>query len=139
MQWREHLFTFGARLVRLEGDAHLNRELICEEVTYAPGTDVDSNIDIDWYRLGYQYEFGWDMDDKGSRFSLAPGLQAVVFEPNDEPLWAEIRLNVGAFMQGLFRQGAFQGRSPKEAYFVRCGSNTTTQDDINRGIVNNSM
>lgn len=68
--------------------------------------------------------------------SLYRGTQWVVFEPNDEPLWAEIRLNVGAFMQSLFRQGAFQGRSPKEAYFVRCGSNTTTQDDINRGIVN---
>lgn len=68
--------------------------------------------------------------------SLFRGTQWVVFEPNDEPLWAEIRLNVGAFMQSLFRQGAFQGKSPREAYFVRCGSDTTTQDDINKGIVN---
>ena len=68
--------------------------------------------------------------------SLYRGTQWVVFEPNDEPLWAEIRLNVGAFMQSLFRQGAFQGKSPREAYFVRCGHDTTTQDDINRGIVN---
>lgn len=68
--------------------------------------------------------------------SLYRGTQWVVFEPNDEPLWAQIRLNVGAFMQNLFRQGAFQGRSPREAYFVRCGSDTTTQNDINRGIVN---
>ena len=68
--------------------------------------------------------------------SLYRGTQWAVFEPNDEPLWAEIRLNVGAFMQNLFRQGAFQGRSPKEAYFVRCGSNTTTQIDINLGVVN---
>ena len=42
--------------------------------------------------------------------SLYRGTQWVVFEPNDEPLWAQIRLNVGAFMQNLFRQGAFQGR-----------------------------
>lgn len=68
--------------------------------------------------------------------SLFRGTQWVVFEPNDEPLWAEIRLNVGAFMQTLFRQGAFQGRSPRESYFVRCGSDTTTQNDINRGVVN---
>ena len=68
--------------------------------------------------------------------SLFRGTQWVVFEPNDEPLWAQIRLNVGAFMQNLFRQGAFQGSSPREAYFVRCDSTTTTQSDIDLGIVN---
>jgi hypothetical protein len=68
--------------------------------------------------------------------SLYRGTQWVVFEPNDEPLWAQIRLNVGAFMQNMFRQGAFQGRSPKEAYFVKCDKETTTQNDINLGIVN---
>ncbi len=68
--------------------------------------------------------------------SLYRGTQWVVFEPNDEPLWAQIRLNLGAFMQSLFRQGAFQGKTPKEAYLVKCDSETTTQDDINRGVVN---
>ena len=68
--------------------------------------------------------------------SLFRGTQWVVFEPNDEPLWAQIRLNIGAFMQNLFRQGAFQGRSPREAYFVKCDRETTTQNDIYRGIVN---
>jgi phage tail sheath protein FI len=68
--------------------------------------------------------------------SLYRGTQWVVFEPNDEPLWAQIRLNVGAFMHNLFRQGAFQGRSPREAYFVKCDRETTTQNDINLGIVN---
>jgi phage tail sheath protein FI len=68
--------------------------------------------------------------------SLYRGTQWVVFEPNDEPLWAQIRLNVGAFMNGLFRQGAFQGRTPREAYFVKCDKETTTQADINQGIVN---
>jgi phage tail sheath protein FI len=68
--------------------------------------------------------------------SLYQALKWVVFEPNDEPLWAQIRLNVGAFMQSLFRQGAFQGRTPREAYFVKCDRETTTQNDINQGIVN---
>ena len=68
--------------------------------------------------------------------SLYRGTQWVVFEPNDEPLWAQIRLNVGAFMQNLFRQGAFQGSTPNDAYFVRCDKNTTTQNDIDLGIVN---
>ena len=68
--------------------------------------------------------------------SLYRGTQWVVFEPNDEPLWAQIRLNVGAFMHTLFRQGAFQGKTPKDAYLVQCDSTTTTQDDINLGIVN---
>jgi len=68
--------------------------------------------------------------------SLYRGTQWVVFEPNDEPLWAQVRLNVGAFMHSLFRQGAFQGSTPRDAYFVKCDKETTTQDDINRGVVN---
>jgi len=68
--------------------------------------------------------------------SLYRGTQWVVFEPNDAPLWAQIRLNVGAFMNNLFRQGAFAGTTPKEAYFVKCDAETTTQDDVNLGIVN---
>lgn len=68
--------------------------------------------------------------------SLFRGTQWVVFEPNDEPLWAQIRLNLGAFMQNLFRQGAFQGTTPREAYFVKCDKETTTQNDINLGVVN---
>jgi len=68
--------------------------------------------------------------------SLYRGTKFAVFEPNDEPLWAQIRLNVGAFMQTLFRQGAFQGQSPRDAYFVKCDKETTTQNDINQGIVN---
>lgn len=68
--------------------------------------------------------------------SLYRGTHWVVFEPNDEPLWGQIRLNVGAFMHNLFRQGAFQGSSPRDAYLVKCDSETTTQNDINLGIVN---
>jgi hypothetical protein len=68
--------------------------------------------------------------------SLYRGTKFAVFEPNDEPLWSQIRLNVGAFMQTLFRQGAFQGQTPREAYFVKCDKETTTQNDINLGIVN---
>jgi hypothetical protein len=68
--------------------------------------------------------------------SLYRGLKWVVFEPNDEPLWSQIRLNVGAFMHNLFRQGAFQGQTPRDAYFVRCDANTTTQNYRNLGIVN---
>jgi uncharacterized protein len=68
--------------------------------------------------------------------SLYRGTQWVVFEPNAAPLWAAIRLNVGAFMQNLFVQGAFQGQTPTDAYFVKCDDSTTTQNDIDLGIVN---
>ena len=68
--------------------------------------------------------------------SLYRGLQFAVFEPNDEPLWAQIRLAAGAFMQNLFRQGAFQGSKASDAYEVRCDASTTTQNDINLGRVN---
>ena len=68
--------------------------------------------------------------------SFYRGTQWVVFEPNDEPLWAQIRLNVRAFIHNLFRQGAFQGTTPREAYFVKCDKETSAQNDINLGIVN---
>jgi phage tail sheath protein FI len=68
--------------------------------------------------------------------SLYRGTQWVVFEPNDEPLWSQIRLNVGAFMNGLFRRGAFQGTTPAQAYFVKCDRESNPQQDIDRGIVN---
>jgi hypothetical protein len=89
-------------------------------------------------------------DDQGSEWKYIPirrlalfleeslfrGTKWVVFEPNDEPLWAKIRLNLNAFMMGLFRQGAFQGSTPDKAFFVKCDSETTTQADRNLGIVN---
>jgi hypothetical protein len=68
--------------------------------------------------------------------SLYRGTQWAVFEPNDEPLWAQLRKSISGFMQNLFRQGAFQGATPVEAYLVKCDSETTTQADIDRGIVN---
>jgi phage tail sheath protein FI len=68
--------------------------------------------------------------------SLFRGTQWVVFEPNDAPLWAQIRLNITSFLNVLFRQGAFAGTTPKEAFFVKCDAETTTQDDVNLGIVN---
>jgi uncharacterized protein len=70
------------------------------------------------------------------RVSIYNGIQFAVFEPNDEPLWAQLRLNIGAFMMTLFRQGAFQGATPSQAFFVKCDGETTTQADIDAGVVN---
>jgi phage tail sheath protein FI len=68
--------------------------------------------------------------------SLSRGIQWAVFEPNDETLWAALRTNVGAFLHDLFRQGAFVGRTPKEAYFVKCDGETTRQADLDAGALN---
>lgn len=68
--------------------------------------------------------------------TLYQQLDWVEFEPNDEPLWSQIRLSVDAFMLQLFRQGAFQGDRQSDAYFVKCDSKTTTQNDINSGAIN---
>ncbi|UAK23301.1 phage tail sheath family protein [Sphingomonas nostoxanthinifaciens] len=68
--------------------------------------------------------------------SLGQGLRWAVHQPNGEALWAQLRMNVNAFMQTLFRQGAFKGTSAADAYFVQCDGSTTTADDINKGIVN---
>ena len=70
------------------------------------------------------------------RVSIYRGIQWAVFEPNDEELWSSLRLNIGAFMMGLYRQGAFQGSTPDDAFFVKCDSETTPQIDIDQGIVN---
>jgi phage tail sheath protein FI len=68
--------------------------------------------------------------------SLRRGTQWAVFEPNDEPLWSSIRLNVGAFMNSLFKQGAFQGSTPADAYLVQCDADNNPQTSINLGILN---
>jgi phage tail sheath protein FI len=68
--------------------------------------------------------------------SLYRGLRWVTFEPNDESLWAQIRSHVATFLHGCFRQGAFQGRDPRDAYFVKCGAETTSAEDVALGIVN---
>jgi hypothetical protein len=70
------------------------------------------------------------------RVSIYNGIQWAVFEPNDESLWSQLRLNIKSFMMTLFRRGAFQGSTPSQAFFVKCDSETTTQDDIDQGIVN---
>lgn len=68
--------------------------------------------------------------------SILNGIQWAVFEPNDQKLWSSLRANIGSFMNGLFRNGAFQGSSAKDAYFVRCGlGDTMTQWDIDAGRV----
>jgi phage tail sheath protein FI len=70
------------------------------------------------------------------RKSIYDGIQWAVFEPNDHRLWSALRTNVGAFMNSLFRAGAFQGEKANDAYFVRCGlGDTMVQDDIDRGQV----
>jgi phage tail sheath protein FI len=66
-------------------------------------------------------------------------LKWVIFEPNDEPLWSAIVVSITDFMLGLFNQGAFQGGTPpapKNAFSVQCDSTTTTQTDIDAGVVN---
>ena len=68
--------------------------------------------------------------------SVSRGIKWAVFEPNDESLWAQLRLHVGAFLHSLFHAGAFQGTTPREAYFVKCDSTTTRQSDIDAGVVN---
>lgn len=67
--------------------------------------------------------------------SLRRGMKWAVFEPNDEQLWDQIRANIKAFMLGLFRQGAFQGTTPDEAFRVKCDRSTNPQENVDAGIV----
>lgn len=70
------------------------------------------------------------------RKSIYNGIQWAVFEPNDEPLWQSLRVNIGAFMETQFRNGAFAGATSREAYFVKCDTQTTTEIDKANGVVN---
>ena len=65
--------------------------------------------------------------------SIERGLQWTQFEPNDEPLWQSVREDVGTFLHELFRKGAFQGRTDRDAYFVRCDRDTMRQHDLDTG------
>jgi len=67
--------------------------------------------------------------------TLYRATQWVVFEPNDEPLWAKIRSSINPFMLDLYERGAFQG-APDKAFFVKCDNETTTPEDQENGIVN---
>jgi phage tail sheath protein FI len=70
------------------------------------------------------------------RKSIYRGIQWAVFEPNDEPLWQSLRNTIGAFMDTQFRNGAFAGRTSRDAYFVKCDAETTTEADQAAGVVN---
>ncbi|MGA9768988.1 MAG: phage tail sheath C-terminal domain-containing protein [Blastocatellia bacterium] len=65
--------------------------------------------------------------------SIDEGTQFVVFEPNDEPLWARVRATITNFLTTVWRSGALQGAKPDEAFFVKCDRSTMTQDDIDNG------
>ena len=65
--------------------------------------------------------------------SIDEGTQWAVFEPNDEPLWRAVRSSIENFLLGVYRSGALTGRTPEDAYFVRCDRMTMTQDDIDNG------
>jgi phage tail sheath protein FI len=68
--------------------------------------------------------------------TLLLNLGWAIFEPNDLPLWIALRTTVDNFMLSLFNQGAFQGAKPSQAFRVTCDETTTTQQDIDNGIVN---
>ena len=68
--------------------------------------------------------------------TLYANLTWAVFEGNSTPLWNALTQEVTAFMLSLFRQGAFAGTTPKDSFLVQCDSTTTTQQDIDNGVVN---
>lgn len=65
--------------------------------------------------------------------SIEEGLQWVVFEPNGEPLWAQVRAAVEEFLASLWRRGAFPGARPEDGFFVQCDHTTMTEDDVRAG------
>jgi phage tail sheath protein FI len=67
--------------------------------------------------------------------SIGDGTNWVVFEPNDRTLWKNIKRDVGAFLLMLWRDGALMGRTPDEAFFVKCDEETNPPESIDQGLV----
>ncbi|MEU1053082.1 phage tail sheath subtilisin-like domain-containing protein [Streptomyces sp. NPDC005876] len=67
--------------------------------------------------------------------SILLGTQWVVFEPNDQNLWARIRRNVSAFLVSEWRSGALFGSRPEEAYYVKCDEETNPPESVDLGRV----
>jgi phage tail sheath protein FI len=67
--------------------------------------------------------------------SILNGTQWVVFEPNDDALWARIRRTIGAFLVTEWRKGALFGLTPDEAFFVKCDRETNPAESIAAGQV----
>ena len=65
--------------------------------------------------------------------SIGEGTQWVVFEPNDEKLWARVKQTITQFLTRVWKDGALMGTTPEEAFFVKCDRTTMTQDDIDNG------
>lgn len=65
--------------------------------------------------------------------SIDEGTQWVVFEPNDEKLWARVRQTITQFLTQVWKDGALMGTTPEEAFFVKCDRSTMTQNDIDNG------
>ena len=65
--------------------------------------------------------------------SIERGTQWVVFEPNDEKLWARVKQTINQFLTTVWRSGALMGSTQEEAFFVKCDRTTMTQDDIDNG------
>ncbi len=119
-------------------DARLQAVAINAQRRLAPGNLI-------W---GARTMAGSDADDSRWRYvpvrrlalsieaSLVAGTAWTVFEPNAPPLWAALRTSIGAFLEGLFLKGALQGDRPDLAYVVRCDPSTTSQTDIDNGVVN---
>ncbi|MBE9594778.1 MAG: phage tail sheath family protein [Proteobacteria bacterium] len=65
--------------------------------------------------------------------SIDEGTQWVVFEPNNEKLWARVRQTITQFLTRVWKDGALMGTTPEEAFFVKCDRTTMTQDDLDNG------
>jgi hypothetical protein len=78
VQLDRHMFSLGGQIIRLDGNATLERDLLSHSLLFPAGTDVHSSVQLDWYRFGYRYEFRFDLHDSGSQLRLAPGIEGVL-------------------------------------------------------------
>ena len=65
--------------------------------------------------------------------SIEEGTQWVVFEPNNQSLWARVKQTCTDFLTRVWKDGALMGTTPEEAFFVKCDETTMTPDDIDNG------
>ncbi len=78
-QLDQHIFIAGGEFIRMNGSDTLSRNLTSQAVFFPAGTSVEADVQLDWYRLGYQYEFALDLEGE-QQLLLAPGIQGVILD-----------------------------------------------------------
>lgn len=112
--WREHGLYAGGNFIRLDGKTDLDKSLISQDAAFSAGDRVHSDVQLDWYRIGYEYRFLF-RNEKGAVISISPGIGAALLNfdyslKNEDGLSANRAYKIGTPQIGVKAEWIPQGR-----------------------------